>query len=724
MWNSIILQCLLSILLLTLFQAPHYIVYLGSFEGGRPLISGHEDVTRSHHNMISSMSTRDENGVDPLKRLIYSYTKIFNAFAATLHEDEVMELANHPDVISIFESRNVRRQTIHSWDFLSSFQHKSSSSKDSIWEKANYAEDIIIAAFDTGKKLIGARYFVKGFMESVVCLPQESPRDMEGHGTHTLSTAGGNKVWRSGSSTVFRSLGLKNGTIKGGASNARLASYKVLWPECRTPDKQDIGEGSYVDALAAMEAAVTDGVDIINLSMSFASGLLNTMPHDARFYFEDAISIATFHAMTNGILPVVAAGNEGPTPSSVGTVAPWVLTVGASTIDRDFVCYVTLGNNLKIRVCVACILNETTYYPLITGATASVAEADPINASYCVSGTLDPVKVKGRILVCLIGEGPINTEITTSQGYEAVTAGAVGLIIANDQFVGAKLLPDYMMAIPTAHVNFKDGQAIFSYINTTSTPNALITNATTELGIEPSPIVASFSCRGPNIITPDILKPDVIAPGVSIMSAYSKAKVPSSYFPLSARPVDNTENPILDDDPNIHTATPFATGAGLVQPELAMDPGLVYDMNQNDYLFFLCALPGFNATILKTFAKQHTYQCPKSSSLLNFNYPSITISEFTGAATATRRLKNVGEPSTYTARVETPTGISVVVEPKTLIFSQKDQEIPFQLVFSADVSHLPSHYTFGSLVWSDGRHSVRSPIVVKGKSSSTPKTPT
>lgn len=189
----------------------------------------------------------------------------------------------------------------------------------------------------------------------------------------------------------------------------------------------------------------------------------------------------------------------------------------------------------------------------------------------------------------------------------------------------------------------------------------------------------------------------------------------SSLCLYAARAVDNNENPIRTDD-MVNGAIPFGYGSGLVQPNLAMDPGLVYDLNLSDYLNFLCA-HHYNSSSLKLFTKQHNYTCPESFSLLDFNYPSITIAEFSGAATATRKLKNVGESGTYTARVEAPHGVSIVVEPKTLVFSRKDQEIGFKLIFTGNVSHLPRDYSFGSLVWSDGKHIVRSPITVKGKSS-------
>ena len=78
--------------------------------------------------------------------------------------------------------------------------------------------------------MIGARYFIKGYEAANGPLNISatgeflSPRDKDGHGTHTLSTAGGNFVKKANIN------GYAEGIAKGGAPHARVASYKVCWP--------------------------------------------------------------------------------------------------------------------------------------------------------------------------------------------------------------------------------------------------------------------------------------------------------------------------------------------------------------------------------------------------------------------------------------------------------------------------------------------------------------
>lgn len=162
-------------------------------------------------------------------------------------------------------------------------------------------------------------------------------------------------------------------------------------------------------------------------------------------------------------------------------------------------------------------------------------------------------------------------------------------------------------------------------------------------------------------------------------------------------------------------ATPFAYGSGHVRPNRAMDPGLVYDITVNDYLNFLCAR-GYNQSLLSLFADK-PYACPKSYSVMDFNYPSISISQLNATITVSRTVKNVGSArSTYKARVRSPAGVTVSVKPSTLKFEKSGEEKKFEVKFELSKSNVRSgDYVFGELLWSDGSHHVRSPIVVKHK---------
>ena len=172
-------------------------------------------------------------------------------------------------------------------------------------------------------KIIGAKYYHSDGSISPPDFP--SPRDSEGHGTHTSSTAAGGLV------AGANMYGLAAGTARGGVPSARIAVYKICWFDgC-----------SDADILAAFDDAIADGVDIISISVGgfFASD-----------YFEDPIAIGAFHAMKQGVLTSNSAGNSGPDPESIVNFSPWSLSVAASTIDRKFLTKVLLGNNATYEV--------------------------------------------------------------------------------------------------------------------------------------------------------------------------------------------------------------------------------------------------------------------------------------------------------------------------------------------------------------------------------------
>ena len=210
------------------------------------------------------------------------------------------------------------------------------------------------------RKLIGARYYIKGYAALIgkdnVNSSMETVRDYEGHGSHTLSTAGGNFV---PGATLF---GVANGTVKGGAPRARLASYKVCWP----PILGIFGGCTDADVLKAIDMAIHDRVDVLSIS---AGGFRDD-------YFHDAFSIGAFHAVKNGIAVVCSGGNSGPTYESVNNNSPWIFTVGASTIDRKFVTNVLLRNGERLQgSSLIKPLPQEKFYPLISAAQAKVSNA-------------------------------------------------------------------------------------------------------------------------------------------------------------------------------------------------------------------------------------------------------------------------------------------------------------------------------------------------------------
>jgi subtilisin family serine protease len=188
------------------------------------------------------------------------------------------------------------------------------------------------------RKLIGARYFIKGLLaeygqpyNTTEYKDYLSPRDSSGHGTATSTIACGFFV----ANASYNGLGI--GTVRGGAPLARLAMYKVCW-------KLYGGVCAAADILKAFDKAIHDGVDVLSLSLAPDIPLFSDV--DTR----SVISIGAFHATAKGITVVCAAGNAGPSAQTIQNTAPWILTVAASTADRSFPTPITLGNNWTTMV--------------------------------------------------------------------------------------------------------------------------------------------------------------------------------------------------------------------------------------------------------------------------------------------------------------------------------------------------------------------------------------
>ncbi|KAF5746198.1 subtilisin-like protease family protein [Tripterygium wilfordii] len=758
----------LSFLLFTFCQRPTfaskntYVVYLGSHSHGPEVsLTDLERVTESHLEFLGSFVGSSDAAKDAI---IYSYTRHINGFAATLEDNVAALISKHPKVVSLFLNKGRRLQTTHSWSFLG-LENNGVVPSNSIWKKARFGEGTIIGNLDTGvwpesksfddnglgpipskwkgicqndkdasfrcnRKLIGARYFNKGYAAVAGPLNSssfDSPRDDDGHGTHTLSTAAGSFV---PNASVF---GYGLGEAKGGSPKARVVAYRVCYPPIAGNECFD------ADILAAFDAAIHDGVDVLSVSLG----------GDATPFFNESVAIGSFHAIKHGIVVICSAGNSGPADSTVSNVAPWQITVGASTMDREFPSYVVLGNKMRLKgeSLSDTALPSNTFFPLINAGDAKAANASLLAAKLCKGGALNPEKVKGKILVCLRGD---NARV--DKGQQAALAGAVGMILANDEDNANGIIADAHV-LPASHISYTNGVAVFTYLNSTKSPTGYITHPVTELGIKPSPFMAAFSSKGPNPITPEILKPDITAPGVSVIAAFTEAQGPTNedfdkrrvlfnsisgtsmscphvsgivgllrtlhpdWSPAAIRSAimttattrDNNLELILDS--SFTTATPFSRGAGHINPNSAMDPGLVYDLGLNDYLNFLCAL-GYNETQLSSFSGG-PYKCPMPISLTNFNYPSITVPELKGSITLSRTIKNVGSPGTYYARVRKPNGISVSIKPGSLKFNKRGEEKTFSVTFKVSEASVVKDYVFGELLWSDSKHSVRSPIVVK-----------
>ncbi|XP_057456401.1 subtilisin-like protease SBT1.7 [Lotus japonicus] len=673
-------------------------------------------------------------------KMIYTYEKAIHGFSTRLTPEEARFLQSKNEILKVLPDEIYKLHTTRTPLFLGLDKIAASISTQSnighsdviigvidtgVWPESKSFDDTgyepipstwkgkceVGANFTTAncnKKLIGARFYNSGAgsMEFL------SPRDDNGHGTHTTSTIAGSPVQNA---SLF---GYAAGTARGMAPRARVAVYKVCWKDgC-----------AISDVLAAIDQAIIDNVNVLSLSLG----------GDSSDYSHDSLAIGAFSAMEHGIVVSCSGGNNGPEPSSITNVAPWIITVGAGTIDRDFPAYVSLGNGKNysgVSLYGGKKLPDKPVLPLIFGGE-------------CESESFLKQKVKGNIVVCDRG---LNDMVFKS--IKLKFAGGLGMVLANDAANTGNLKADPFV-LPGLMVDAKAGEAIKQYLTSDPKPIATIVFEGTKVGIEPSPIVARFSSRGPNPITNKILKPDLIAPGVNILASFSRNVSPSSldfderrvdfnilsgtsmscphvsgiaaliksvhpdWSPAAIRSALMTTaystykngKPLLDSATG-KPGTPFDFGAGHVDPVSALNPGLIYDLTANDHLDFLCSL-NYTPEMIELVAKRK-YVC--DGKIHYFNYPSFVVIFEAGnndtQVKQMRTLTNVGAAGTYKVSVQTDIpGVKIIVEPEVLSFGVNEKK-SYTITFTASGVKQQQTPGFGHLEWSNGKNIVRSPIV-------------
>ncbi|KAH1097001.1 hypothetical protein J1N35_013922 [Gossypium stocksii] len=707
----------------------------------------------THHSLWYDSSLKS---VSKSASMLYTYKNAIHGYSARLTPEEAELLGKQSGVLSVLPDVRYELHTTRTPEFLGLGNNgaliptTASTSEvivgimdTGVWPELKSFDDSELGPVPSGwkgkcevgqnfsssscnKKLIGARYYSQGYEAALgpidETMESKSPRDDDGHGTHTATTAAGSVVPNA------NLLGYASGTARGMASHARVAIYKVCWLN-----------GCFVsDITAGMDRAIADGVDI--MSMSIGGHITE--------YYHDIIAIGAFTAAAHGIFVSCSAGNEGPEAGSLLNVAPWITTVGAGTLDRDFPASITLGNNMRytgVTLYNGKQLSNSTV-PLVYGGSVSNSSS----GSLCMDGSLIPEKVRGKIVVCDRG-GSDRVE----KGVVVKAAGGVGMILANTLTFGEELLADAHL-LPSAAVGQIAGDSIKKYISSDPNPTATIGPGTTMLGVQPSPLVAAFSSRGPNPVTPAIFKPDIIAPGVNILAGWtgevgptglaidqrhvnfnivsgtsmscphvsglaailraahpewSPAAIKSALMTTAYSTYPNGEK--IKDVATGGPATPFDYGAGHVDPIAALDPGLVYDTTIDDYLGFLCALNYTPSQIKATTQTNFTCQKSKKYTLGDFNYPSFSVPFQTGSRSTVkykRTITNVGVPATYKISLYSQTqAVNMSVVPAILSFSAQYEKKSYTVTFRA-ISMPPGSTGFARLEWSDGKHIVSSPI--------------
>ncbi|GAE34510.1 S8 family serine peptidase [Halalkalibacter akibai] len=420
----------------------------------------------------------------PTADVNFEYEYVFSGFSVELAENDIASLAAVPGVKAVYANETYEVSSIEEAELLDpeTFTPLMADSapfiqSDEAWAEGFTGEGVTVAILDTGVDYTHpdlehafGEYLGWDFVDNDAD-PQETPiGDPRGastnHGTHVAGTVAA------------------NGAIKGVAPDATLLAYRVLGPG---------GRGATQGIIAAIDRAVQDGADVMNLSLGAS---VNNPDY--------ATSLALDRAMADGVVAVTSNGNSGPNNWTVGSpgTSREAISVGATTLPFNlYSSTITTAGDVEFPSA------KVMGYPSDEAIEAlDGKEYEFVHVGLGARANYENVDVKGK--VALVSRGDFSF---TDKAIFAKEKGAVAVILYNNTAGEQPDIPG--MELPTIKTTQADGRKLITELEAGNNTISFNVEFVERLG----ETMASFSSRGP-VMDTWMIKPDVSAPGVAIVS--------------------------------------------------------------------------------------------------------------------------------------------------------------------------------------------------------------
>ena len=625
----------------------------------------------------------------------YHYDILLNGMALAVNRDELKNLYDLPGVARIYPDEMIYQNMDASLPLI-----QASDFWDLLGGQNNAGDGIFVAIIDGGirpenplfdgtgftmppnfppddsycgpmgdpsfcnDKMIVARWYPPTFTPD----PGEynSPLGFNGHGTHVAGTAIGNAGVMADPGTGILE------EVSGVAPGAYFGAYKALFFNGVT------GSGSTSMLSAALEDTITDGADVVNNSWGGGPG--GDPANSAFTPIMDA-------ARDAGIVMVVAAGNDGPGPQTIGCpgCTESVITVANSRHNRRHDNLFRITGPAPVPAELQNIAaREGTGPVLMNNLSAGITYSGDIDAANFEGCNPFPANAfAGKIALISRGGCSFATKVNNAEA-----AGALGLVVFNNVpglFITMGSL-DQGETISSFMISNYTGTMLRDFVQ--ANPNQVAGQM--QPGLQRvtedhwSDVITTSSSRGPNG-DPSFLKPDITAPGTLILSGHSPDQIGPFAFltgtSMASPHVAGAAALLLQQNPDwtpaqVKTALTSTTIRDNVRSDDFISPATPFDMGagrlQMDRL---------------------------SQTELTFDEPSMADPVCVGICSWTRTIQNeLDTQATFhaTPHVDAP-GILLTVDPPYVTLNPGESQM-FTVTANASLANLEQQ-VFGNVTW-------------------------